>query len=117
MQESPCDFIETGEGCKVSIITSNIGKHKKGAIVKHVDLLNDDNKALKARVSELETSNRELQGKVNTLEKDMEEVKATLLKLTEVAKAEEEKKTDAPALGNHLPPSLLCKYSKKKRKP
>ncbi len=85
LQEATCDFVKVGEGCKASILASETAKHKKSAIVKHVDLLNDENTSLKATVSaqnekiaaidksnqRLEAANLSLQ---STLEKEREKI-------------------------------------------
>ncbi len=67
MQETACDFIDTGKGCKANILSSEVNKHKKTAMGKHVDLLNEANKALQVIVKSQGKESKELRRELESL--------------------------------------------------
>ncbi len=79
LQEAICDFHKTGEGCKAKVIASSMPKHKQKAIGKHVDLLNDETKALREAHVILQKSVSELkEDDLQTLRKDFTVLQETV---------------------------------------
>ncbi len=94
MKEASCDFANVGKGCKATILASNIDKHKKTAIVKHVDLLSET-------VATQQTVIEGLESTVKSQSEDIRYLKEELVSLREEIKSinEERKEMDVHPKG------------------